>query len=76
MNQEKPSKETLEKWHQDPNNWVWGIFYFNKEDTRVFPPKRMAWAGWTVNFANPVSVLVLVITLIIIIGISFFDPKK
>jgi uncharacterized membrane protein len=35
----------------------------------------MAWAGWTVNFANPISVAVLAIVLIII-GISFFTPKN
>jgi hypothetical protein len=22
MNQRKPSKETLDKWHKDPNNWI------------------------------------------------------
>lgn len=47
-----PSKETLEKWHKDPNNWKWGSFYYNKEDNRLFPPKRIAWMGWTINFAN------------------------
>jgi uncharacterized membrane protein len=41
----KPNKETLEKWHKDPNNWKWGSFYFNKEDHRLFPPKRIAWMG-------------------------------
>ena len=77
MNQkEKPSKETLDKWHKDPDNWKLSLFYYNKEDKRIFPPKRMAWAGWTVNFANPISVAVLAIVLIIIIGISFFAPKK
>jgi hypothetical protein len=34
----------------------------------------MAWAGWTVNFANPISVAVLAIVLIIIIGLVF-RPK-
>ena len=48
----KPSKETLEKWHKDPANWKWGSFYYNKEDNRLFPPKRIAWMGWTINFAN------------------------
>jgi uncharacterized membrane protein len=77
MNQnEKPSKETLEKWHKDPNNWKLGLFYYNKEDKRLLPPKRMAWAGWTVNFANTISVALFVIVLIIIIGITFFSPKK
>lgn len=68
-NSEKPSKETLEKWHQDPDNWKLGIFYFNKEDKRVFPPKRKAQFGWTVNFANPLSVLaiILIITAAILI---------
>ena len=54
---EKPSRETLEKWHKDPNNWKFGIFYFNKEDKRLLPPKRQEWMGWTVNFANLKSVL-------------------
>ena len=61
----KPSRETLEKWSKDPNNWVWGMFYYNKEDQRLMPPKRIAWMGWTINFANYKSVLFM-------IGIFFF----
>jgi hypothetical protein len=71
----RKAKQTLDKWHKDPNNWTLGLFYYNKEDKRIFP-QRMAWAGWTVNFANPISVAVLAIVLIIIIGISFFAPKN
>lgn len=55
----KPSPETLEQWHKDPDNWKLGIFYFNPKDKRIFPPKRLAQFGWTVNFANPISVLVI-----------------
>jgi len=40
----------------DPANWIWGIFYFNPKDKRIFPPKKDKYAGWTVNFANPVSI--------------------
>lgn len=61
----KPSKETLEKWSKDPNNWVWGMFYYNKEDQRLFLPKRIAWMGLTINFANYKSILLM-------IGIFFF----
>jgi len=61
----KPSREILEKWSKDPNNWVWGIFYYNKEDQRLMPPKRIAWMGWTINFANYKSMLFM-------IGIFFF----
>jgi uncharacterized membrane protein len=45
----------------DPT-WKWGLFYFNKEDKRIFPPKRYG-IGWTVNFANPKSILALIIML-------------
>ena len=60
----KPSKETLEKWRKDPNNWKWGFFYYNKEDQRLLPPKRIEWMGWTVNFANPNSILVFALILL------------
>ena len=56
---EQPSKETLERWHDDPSNWRMGIFYYNKLDKRIFPPKRLKGLGWTVNFANPYSFLTL-----------------
>lgn len=68
--EEKPSKETLEKWSKDPNNWVWGIFYYNPKDKRIFPPKRNPNMGWTVNFANPKSVLFLIAMLLFFSFIS------
>jgi uncharacterized membrane protein len=68
MEHEKPSKELLEQWHKDPKNWFLGVFYFNPKDKRIFPPKRISQLGWTVNFANPVSVLTL-IGIIVLIGL-------
>ena len=38
---ENPTKETLEKWHKNPKNWKWGMFYFNKEDKRLFVDKKI-----------------------------------
>jgi uncharacterized membrane protein len=70
---EKPSKDTLEKWQKDPDNWKLDIFYYNKEDKRIFPPKRLAWTGWTVNFANSISISVFVIVMILIIALVFFS---
>jgi uncharacterized membrane protein len=66
-NPENPSEETKERWRKDPNNWIWGIFYYNKEDQRLLPPKRIEWMGWTVNFANTKSVLFFVFILISIL---------
>jgi uncharacterized membrane protein len=59
-----PDKETLRKWSQDPANWKFGIFYYNKVDKRILPPKRNKWLGWTINFASPVSVFVLIIVIV------------
>jgi hypothetical protein len=54
---EKPSKEQLDAWTKDPNNWKWGFFYYNKEDKRIMPPKKNPAMGWTINFANKRSVM-------------------
>ncbi len=56
--------------HQDPSNWKWGIFYFNKNDKRIFPPKRIKNLGWTINFANPYSILVYVLIVLAIWGLT------
>lgn len=45
--------------------YKWGIFYYDRKDRRIFVPKRNRLMGWTLNFANPFSYL-------IIIGISIF----
>lgn len=73
---EKPSKETLEKWHKDPDNWRCGIFYYNKQDKRLLPPKRCEWMGWTVNFANTKSVLFFVGMMAFFIFVTLFIVLK
>ena len=73
---EKPSKETLNEWHKDPSNWILGMFYFNKKDKRLFPPKRLAYLGWTINFANPLSVLaILAIIILTTLLINIIERK-
>ena len=75
-NQYKPNQETKEKWNKDPNNWIWGLFYYNKADKRLMPPKRIAWMGWTVNFANRNSVLLFVFILLLISMFVFMIEFK
>lgn len=72
----KTSKETLEKWSKDPNNWIWGLFYYNKEDKRLMPPKKIAWMGWTVNFANYKSVLFMIGWILFFVFIVSMIQKK
>ena len=69
---QKPDNKTLEEWHKDPANWKLGIIYFNKKDKRIFPPKRLKPLGWTVNFANPKSILALLAILaLVLLSIKF-----
>ena len=70
-----PDKETAEKWNKDPENWIWGLFYYNKEDKRLLPPKRNPAMGWTVNFANRNSVLLLVFMMLLILLFVVFITK-
>jgi len=65
----EPNEEQNEQWRQDPNNWIWGVFYFNKNDPRVFLPKRNPAFGITVNFARPQAYLFSAL-IFLLIGIS------
>ncbi|MNR46683.1 hypothetical protein D3C85_1656860 [compost metagenome] len=60
-------RENQDKWQNDPDNWIWGFFYYNPEDSRLFPPKRIKQLGWTLNFANPNAVFLV----IVLIAIAF-----
>ncbi len=47
------------------------FFYFNKEDSNIFVPKSSSF-GWTMNFANPVSwILIAVVIAVVIYGSRF-----
>ncbi len=48
-----------DRMRKDPENYKWGIFYFNPQDSRFILPKRNTGMGWTLNFANPYSYLVI-----------------
>jgi uncharacterized membrane protein len=69
---EKPVKESYDQWHDDPSNWRLGIFYYNKKDKRLLTPKRLWGLGWTVNFANAYSLLVLLVIIILILVIIIY----
>lgn len=71
-----PTPEQLETWHKDPNNWKFGSFYYNKEDERLLPPKRIAWMGWTINFANWKSYGLFTIIFLVLVVIIYFLPHK
>jgi hypothetical protein len=51
---------------QDPSNYWMNTFYYNPKDKRLLPPKRIAALGWTINFGNPNSVLLLGVLIIVL----------
>jgi uncharacterized membrane protein len=61
------TEETLNRWHDDPGNWRWGLIYFNPRDRRIFVLKRNRWMGITLNFARPESHLIMALILGLII---------
>lgn len=59
-----------ENFERNNRNWKLGIFYFNRNDQRLFVPKRIRILGWTLNFANPLSYVVLAFILVLAIVLS------
>ena len=43
----------------NPDNWKFGIFYYNPGDKRLFLPKRNPALGYTLNFGNPYCYLII-----------------
>lgn len=65
----KPSSNTEDV--NNPDHWILGILYFNKNDQRLFPPKRFKYFGWTINFANPYSIFAYLILIGAALGILY-----
>jgi len=72
------NEKLYEQWNKDPKNWKLWLFYYNPRDKRVFPEARFESLGWTINFANADSVLLMmtIIVLIVLImnALPFFNP--
>lgn len=59
------TREELEACWKDPENRKRGVYYC-KADPRVIVPKRLKWMGWTINFARPSAIPVMLLTLTIV----------
>ncbi|QES87398.1 hypothetical protein [Rhizosphaericola mali] len=74
----------MENLYDDSDNdrkyWKWGLFYYNKYDKQLLPKRHPFLMGWySVNFANPKSILVyfgLILFFILITFISFSISSK
>jgi len=57
-------QERLDKMSKDPKNYKLGVFYFNPDDSRFVLPKRNKWFGWTLNFANANTYVVIMLIIV------------
>lgn len=63
--------EELDAMRLDKANYKFGIYY-NPKDPRVFLSKYYKWMGFTLNFAKPISYLILILTLVVTFLISYY----
>ncbi len=64
------------KIQSEANNWKWGVLYFNPNDPRIVVPKRIEWLGWTLNFGQPVSIIIIGGILLLITVSMLYAPSK
>ena len=62
------TKKWRNKVPNESDYWKWGVIYYNPNDKRIFLPKRTG-LGITLNFAQPISVILIVLSIIIITAI-------
>lgn len=55
----------------DDSKWILGSIYYNKNDPAMMIEKRIG-IGWTINFANPKSIVFILVTLLMIILSTVF----
>jgi hypothetical protein len=60
------TREEIENCWKDPLNRKWGVYYC-KADPRVIVPKHRKWMGWTLNFAHPSAIPVLLFMLALLV---------
>ncbi len=56
--------------HSD--KFKWGLFYFDREDQRIFVSKGHWLRGWTLNFGNRFSYFILSLIVVIVVLINYF----
>ncbi len=56
----------------NPDNYKFTIFYYNPSDKRIIVPKRHKYLGWTLNFGNHFTYLVVISIISILVLSSIF----
>ena len=56
----------------NPDNYKFGIFYYNTKDSRIIVPKRKRIMGWTINFGRTNTYLIFAGIVIIMVVAKFY----
>jgi uncharacterized membrane protein len=65
----KLDQEILDSMAKNPSNWR-GILYFNRKDPRLIVQKQFPPLGWTFNFANPLTYLMIISIVLIVVFVA------
>ena len=65
--EERYARDTELELTDDDDNWILGMFYYNKNDTRLNVEKRLGY-GATINLAHPAGKVIGIVSLLILIG--------
>ena len=60
-------RDTELELQDDDDNWILGMFYYNKNDTRLNVEKRLGY-GATINIAHPAGKVIGIVSALILIG--------
>ncbi|MCD6179371.1 MAG: hypothetical protein J7K39_05655 [Bacteroidales bacterium] len=66
----RKAKHNYDLLDKNPDNWR-GIFYYNPNDYRIIVPKINHRFGWTLNFGNIFSYLLILGLISLVIAIGF-----
>lgn len=55
---------------EDDENWIWGMFYYNKNDNRLWVDKKVG-IGFTANMAKKSMIVLEVVTIALVVVLCF-----
>ncbi len=57
----------------NPDNYKFGILYFNPKDKRIIVPKIDRYRGWTLNFGNKYAYLLAFLIVLVFVSLALFS---
>ena len=60
-------RDTELELQDDDDNWILGMFYCNKNDTRLNVEKRLGY-GSTINMAHPAGIVITILIILLLLG--------